>query len=58
MKLQTSTNKNFTQTRNAADSHQLTMNPNLMGGSPITSNKPLMVLTGKNLDYSVEDAVT
>ena len=31
------------------------MNPKLMGGSPIKSNKPLMVHTGTNLDHSVED---
>ena len=33
---------------NAAESLQTTMNPYLMGGSSISSNKPLMVLTEKN----------
>ena len=31
------------------------MNPYLMGGSSITSNKPLMVFTGTDPEYSVED---
>ena len=34
---------------------QMTMNPYLMGGSSITSNKRLMVFTGTDPDYSVED---
>ena len=33
----------------------MTMNPYLMGGSSITSNKPLMVFTGTDTEYSVED---
>ena len=33
----------------------MTMNPYLMGGSSITSNKPLMVFTGTDPEYSVED---
>ena len=33
----------------------MTMNPYLMGGSSITSNKPLMVFTGTDPQYSVED---
>ena len=37
---------NFSQMPNAAESLQMTMNPYLMGGSSITSNKPLMVFTG------------
>ena len=37
---------NFCQMPNAAESLQMTMNPYLMGGSSITSNKPLMVFTG------------
>ena len=31
------------------------MNPYLMGGSSITSNKPLMVFTGTEPECSVED---
>ena len=55
---------NFSQIPNAAESLQRTMNPNLMGGSSITSNKPLMVFTqttnikqttGTDPEYSVED---
>ena len=46
---------NFSQMPNAAESLQMTMNPYLMGGSSITSNKPLMVFTGTDLEYSVED---
>ena len=33
----------------------MTMNPYLRGGSSITSNKPLMVFTGTDPEYSVED---
>ena len=40
---------------NAAESLQMTMNPYLMGGSSITSNNPLMVFTGTDPEYSVED---
>ena len=40
---------------NAAESLQMKMNPYLMGGSSITSNKPLMVFTGTDPEYSVED---
>ena len=46
---------NFSQRPNAAESLQMTMNPYLMGGSSITSNKPLMVFTGRDPEYSVED---
>ena len=46
---------NFSQMTNAAESLQMTMNPYLMGGSSITSNKPLMVFTGTDPEYSVED---
>ena len=46
---------NFSQKPNAAESLQMTMNPYLMGGSSITSNKPLMVFTGTDPEYSVED---
>ena len=44
---------NFSQMPKAAESLQ--MNPYLMGGSSITSNKPLMVFTGTDSEYSVED---
>ena len=40
---------------NAAESLQMTMNPYLMGRSSITSNKPLMVFTDTDPEYSVED---
>ena len=40
---------------NAAESLQMTMNPYFIGGSSITSNKPLMVFTGTDPEYSVED---
>ena len=46
---------NFSQIPNAAESLQMTMNPYLLGGSSITSNKPLMVFTGTDPEYSVED---
>ena len=46
---------NFSQIPNAAESLQRTMNPYLVGGSSITSNKPLMVFTGTDPEYSVED---
>ena len=46
---------NFSQITNAAESLQMTMNPYLMSGSSITSNKPLMVFTGTDPEYSVED---
>ena len=39
---------------NAAESLQKTMNPDIKGGSTITSNKPLMVFTGTDPEYSVE----
>ena len=45
----------FSQIPNAAESLQMTMNPYLMGGSSITSNKPLMVFTGTDPEYSVKD---
>ena len=40
---------------NAAESLQMTMNSYIMDGSSITSNKPLMVFTGTDLEYSLED---
>ena len=46
---------NFSQITNAAESLQMTMKPYLMGGSSITSNKLLMVFTGTDPEYSVED---
>ena len=46
---------NFSQIPNAAESLQMTINPYLMGGSSITSNKPSMVFTGTDSEYSVED---
>ena len=46
---------NFSQMPHAAESLQMSMNPYLMEGSSITSNKPLMVLTGTDPEYSVED---
>ena len=33
----------------------MTMNPYLMGGSSISSNKPLMAFKGTDPEYSVED---
>ena len=47
--------KNFSQMPNAVESLQMTMNPYPMGGSSITSNKPLMVFAGTDPEYSVED---
>ena len=35
----------FSQVPNAAESLQMTMNPHLMGGFSISSNKPLTVFT-------------
>ena len=46
---------NFSQIPNTAESLQMTMNPYLMGGSSISSTKPLMVFTGTDPEYSVED---
>ena len=39
----------------AAEFLQITMNQYLKGRSSITSNKPLMVFTGTDPEYSVED---
>ena len=47
--------RNFSQMPNATESLQMTRNPYLMGESSITSNKPLMVFTGTDPEYSVED---
>ena len=46
---------NFSQMPNAAESLQMFMNPYLMGGSSKTSNKPQMIFTGTDPEYSVED---
>ena len=48
---------NFSQIPNAVESIQMTMNPNLMGGSSKTSSKPLMVFTVTDPEYSVEDCL-
>ena len=40
---------------NAAESLQMTIKPYLMGGSSITSKKPLKVFRGTHLYYSTED---
>ena len=45
----------FSQMPNAVESLQMTMNPYLMGGSAIQPNEPLMVFTGTEPEYSVED---
>ena len=46
---------NFSQMPNAVESLQMTMNPYLMGGSSIQSNKAMMVFTGTDPEYCVED---
>ena len=46
---------NFSQMPNAAESLQMTMNPYLVGGSSTSSNKPFLVITGTDPEYSVED---
>ena len=48
---------NFSRIPNAAESLRMTMNLHLMGGSSITSNKSLMVFTGTDPEYSVEDFI-
>ena len=45
---------NFSKLPNAAESLQMTMNPYLLGGSSRSSNKPLMVFTETDPEYSVE----
>ena len=45
----------FFQMPHVAESLQMTMNPYRKGGSSITSNKPLMVFTGTDPKYSVEE---
>ena len=44
---------NFSQIRKAEESLQVTRNPYLMGRSSTSSNKPLMVFTGTDPEYSV-----
>ena len=46
---------NSSQMPHASELLQMTMNPYLSGGSSITSNKPLMVFTGTDPEYAVED---
>ena len=46
---------NFSQKPKATESLLLTMTPYLMDESSITSNKPLMVFTCTDPEYSVED---
>ena len=45
----------FTQLSNTAESFQMTMIPNLMGGLSIRSEKTIMVFTETDPGYSVED---
>ena len=45
----------FFQIPKATESLQLTQNPYLMGGSSISSDKPLMVFRVRGPEYSVED---
>ena len=46
---------NFFSDIQCAESLQMTMNPYLMSESFLSSNKPLMVFTGTDPEYSVED---
>ena len=46
---------NFSQLPNAAESLQMTMSLYPMSGASISSNKPLMVFTGGDPEYSEED---
>ena len=46
---------NFSQIPNAAESLQMTLNPLPSDRFSISSNKPLMVFTGTDLEYAVED---
>ena len=45
----------FSQMPHASESLQMSLNPYLMKGSSISLNKPLMVFTGTDPEYSVED---
>ena len=49
--------KFFSKIPNAAESIQMTMNPYIMDGSSICSNKPLMVFPGTDPEHSVEDCL-
>ena len=46
---------NFYQMQKAPESLQMAVTPYLMGGSSISSNNALMVFTGTDPEYSVED---
>ena len=46
---------NFSQMPNAAESLKMTMSPYLMSGASISTNKPLMVFTGRDPESSVVD---
>ena len=58
MKLQKTQLLNFFQKPNAAESLLMTLNPYFLGGSSFSSNKPLMVFTGTDSEYSEEDYLT
>ena len=45
------------QITSTAESLQMRMNPNLMAGSSVKSNKSLMVFTGTGPEYSGEDSL-
>ena len=45
----------ITRKPNAAETLQMTLNRNLMGGSSISSDKPLVVFAGTDPEYSVEN---
>ena len=47
--------KNFSQMPHTAEPSQMTMNPYLMAGSSISSNKRQMEFTGTDPEYSVDD---
>ena len=47
--------KIFSQLPVAAESLQMTMNPYLKGRSSISSNKSLIILTGTDPEYALED---
>ena len=51
----TKTTKNFFSNAKWRRIIQMTLNSYLMGGSSISSNKPLMVFTGTDPEYSIED---
>ena len=48
---------NFTQIPNTAESLQITTNSYLKSGSSISSKTPLMVITGRYPEYSVENHI-